>query len=302
MNLTHRQLTMFRAIMLHGNLGRAADACASSQPTLSRELGRLEQLLGFNLFDRVRGRLRPTVRALALMQEVERSFIGLEQIAARASELRTQAIGRLRIACLPALAHALVPRALVSLSNTHPELGVSVYPLESPWLEQAMSEQRFDLGLSETPKAPVGVTLQPLLKVNEVAVLPRDHSLCRKTLLQPRDFTGERFISLAVGDPYRTAIDAMFEDAKVHRTTLLETTSAVTVCAMVRQGLGIAIINPFTAMELSGPDLVVRSLTVAIGYQVNMLLPEISAPHPQLGILADTIRKASADLSHHYSL
>jgi DNA-binding transcriptional LysR family regulator len=49
MNLTHRQLTMFRAIMLHGNLGRAADACASSQPTLSRELGRLEQLLGFNL-------------------------------------------------------------------------------------------------------------------------------------------------------------------------------------------------------------------------------------------------------------
>lgn len=103
MNLTHRQLTMFRAIMLHGNLGRAADACASSQPTLSRELGRLEQLLGFNLFDRVRGRLRPTVRALALMQEVERSFIGLEQIAARASELRTQATGRLRIACLPAL-------------------------------------------------------------------------------------------------------------------------------------------------------------------------------------------------------
>ncbi len=89
MNLTHRQLTMFRAIMLHGNLGRAADACASSQPTLSRELGRLEQLLGFNLFDRVRGRLRPTVRALALMQEVERSFIGLEQIAARASELRS---------------------------------------------------------------------------------------------------------------------------------------------------------------------------------------------------------------------
>lgn len=248
MNLTHRQLMMFRAIMLHGNLGRAADACASSQPTLSRELGRLEQLLGFNLFDRVRGRLRPTVRALALMQEVERSFIGLEQIAARASELRTQATGRLRIACLPALAHALVPRALVYLSHTHPELGVSVHPLESPWLEQAMSEQRFDLGLSETQKAPAGVTLQPLLKVNEVAVLHSDHSLCRKTRLQPRDFSGERFISLAVGDPYRTAIDAMFEDAKVHRVTLLETTSSVAVCAMVRQGLGVAIVNPFTAI------------------------------------------------------
>ncbi|MDS7955802.1 MULTISPECIES: LysR substrate-binding domain-containing protein [unclassified Acinetobacter] len=176
--------------------------------------------------------------------------------------------------------------------------GVSVHPLESPWLEQAMSEQRFDLGLSETQKAPVGVALQPLLKVNEVAVLPRDHSLCRKARLQPRDFTGERFISLAVGDPYRTAIDAMFEDAKVHRVTLLETTSAMAVCAMVRQGLGVAIVNPFTAMELSGSDLVVRPLTVAISYQVNMLLPEIAAPHPLQGVLADTVRKACVDLSY----
>ncbi|GAA0388386.1 hypothetical protein GCM10008969_06590 [Pseudomonas veronii subsp. inensis] len=177
-----------------------------------------------------------------------------------------------------------------------------MHPLESPWLEQAMSEQRFDLGLSETQEAPAGVALQPLLKVNEVAVLPRDHSLCRKARLQPRDFTGERFISLAVGDPYRTAIDAMFEDAKVHRATLLETTSAVAVCAMVRQGLGVAIVNPLTALELSGPDLVVRPLTVAIGYQVNMLLPDIAAPHPLQGVLADTVRKACAALNQHHSL
>ncbi len=95
--LTHRQIAMFRAIMLHGNLSRAAEVTA-----------RLEQLLGYALFDRVRGRLRPTVRALALMQEVERSFVGLAQIAQRAQELRLMASGRLRLACLPALAHALV--------------------------------------------------------------------------------------------------------------------------------------------------------------------------------------------------
>ncbi|MCF8154521.1 MAG: LysR family transcriptional regulator, partial [Rhodoferax sp.] len=170
--LTHRQLGLFRAIMLHGNLSRAAEVTASSQPTLSRELARLEFLLGFALFDRVRGRLRPTARALALMQEVERSFVGLEQISARAQELRTLTAGRLRLACLPALAHALVPLALVRLQKSHPHVSVSVVPLEAPWLEQAMSEQRFDLGLSETTEAPTGVELRNLLKVNEVAVLP----------------------------------------------------------------------------------------------------------------------------------
>ena len=288
--LTHRQLSMFRAIMVQGNLSRAAEVCHSSQPTLSRELARLEQLLGFDLFDRLRGRLRPTVRALALMQEVERSFIGLEQIATRAQELRTLATGRLQLACLPALAHALVPAALVHFSHALPDAAVSVCPLESPWLEQAVSEQRFDVGLSETTQAPTGVERVPLLQVNEVAVLPAQHPLCQKTVLTPADFANERFVSLAEGDPYRAAIDAMFASAGVQRRGWLETTSAVAVCAMVQQGLGVAIVNPLTAAAMAGPTLVVRPLTVAIPFSVSLLLPDVAAPHP----LRDALVKALA--------
>jgi DNA-binding transcriptional LysR family regulator len=287
---------MFRAIMLHGNLSRAADVTASSQPTLSRELARLEQLLGFDLFDRIRGRLRPTVRALALMQEVERSFVGLDQIAARAQELRLQSTGRLRLACLPALAHALVPQALVQFAKTLPQASVSIYPQESPWLEQAMSEQRYDLGLSETTEAPAGVILRPLLQVNEVAVLHRHHALCQKQVLQPQDFEGERFISLAAGDPYRQSIDHMFAQAQVSRNTCLETASAVAVCAMVRQGLGLAIVNPLTAMALAGSDLLVRPLSVAIPFKVSLLLPEVAAPHPLRQALIDAVSLAAKQL------
>lgn len=294
--LTHRQLAMFRAIMLHGNLSRAAEVCASSQPTLSRELARLEQLLGFDLFDRVRGRLRPTMRALALMQEVERSFVGLEQIAVRAQELRLQATGRLRLACLPALAHALVPQALVQLAAALPQASVSVYPQESPWLEQAMSEQRFDVGLSETEEAPTGVTLQTILQVNEVAVLPAGHSLCRKAVLTPQDFAGERFVSLAAGDRYRLQIDQMFAAAQVSRHTSLETASAVAVCAMVRQGLGVAIVNPLTALAMSGPDLIVRPLSVAIAFKVSLLLPEVAAPHPLRPALVEAVMAAAKSM------
>jgi DNA-binding transcriptional LysR family regulator len=294
--ITHRQLTLFRAIMLHGNLSRAAEVTASSQPTLSRELARLEQLLGFELFDRVRGRLRPTVRALALLQEVERSFIGLEHIAARAQELRTQTSGHLRLACLPALAHALVPRALVHLASVLPEAAVSVHPLESPWLEQALGEQRFDLGLSEATQPPTGVELRSILQVNEVAVLPRGHRLCSKAVLNATDFEGARFISLAAGDPYRHAIDQMFNEAQVSRNMCLDTESAVAVCAMVRQGLGVAIVNPLTALELSGPDVVVRPLKVAIPFQVSLLLPQVAAPHPLRGALVDAVMRAADEL------
>jgi DNA-binding transcriptional LysR family regulator len=203
--------------------------------------------------------------------------------------------GRLRLACLPALAHALVPQALLHFSQALPEASVNVVPLEAPWLEQALSEQRFDLGLSETTEAPTGVALRALLKVNEVAVLPAGHRLCKKAVLQPQDFANERFVSLAEGDPYRRAIDAMFLQANVQRVTPFETASAAAVCAMVQQGLGLAIVNPLTASAMAGPQLMVRPISVAIPFNVSLLLPQVATPHPLRDLLVDAIVASIAD-------
>jgi DNA-binding transcriptional LysR family regulator len=295
--LTHRQLALFRAVMLQGNVSRAAEVMNTSQPTLSRELARLEQLLGYALFDRVRGRLRPTVRAQALMQEMERSFVGLEQVAQRALELRTHSNTRLQLACLPALAHALVPQALARLCAQHPDAQVSVVPLESPWLEQAVSEQRFDLALSETTEPPTGTTRAALLQANEVAVLPAGHALCRKKRLLPADFAGLSFVSLAVGDPYRQAIDMLFLQDGVQREMRLEAASAVAVCAMVAQGLGVAIVNPLTAAAMAGPALQVRPITAHIPFTVSALVPQVAAGHPLRAALLAALQASVQSLS-----
>jgi DNA-binding transcriptional LysR family regulator len=124
------------------------------------------------------------------------------------------------------------------------------------------------------------VELRRLLQANEVAVLPATHPLCRRAVLQASDFAGEPFVSLAEGDPYRQAIDDMFRLANVQRAMLLETASAVAVCAMVQQGLGLAIVNPLTAAAMAGPSLVVRPLHMPIAFHVSLLLPQVAAPHP----------------------
>ncbi|WP_088284409.1 LysR family transcriptional regulator [Ideonella sp. A 288] len=280
MKLTHRQIEVFRAVMAAGHVTRAADAMGSSQPTVSRELARLERTLGMALFDRVRGRLRPTVRAMALLDEVERSFIGLERIAAAAAGLREFAQGRLALACLPALGHALLPDAARRFLLGHPQAGLSITSQESPLLEQQLTEQRFDLGLVEARQAPPATALKPLLQADEVAVLPDGHPLLARRVLRPRDFAGQAFVSLARADPYRQAVDALFESQAVARTMAVEAASAVTVCALVRQGLGVAIVNPLTALELAGPGLHIRPLSVSIPFHVGLVRPELRAPSP----------------------
>ncbi|MEZ5643697.1 MAG: LysR family transcriptional regulator [Burkholderiaceae bacterium] len=283
MKISHRQIEIFRAVMGTGHVTRAADLLHTSQPTVSRELSRLEQVLGFALFERVRGRLKPTVRALALMDEVEQSFVGLDRIAATAESLRSHAQGRLQLACLPALSHALLPDALRRFLVRQPAAAVVLNTLESPQLEAALSEQRFDLGLSERREAPAACALQTLLVADEVAVLPAGHRLARRAVLMPGDFAGESFISFAPGDPYRQQVDALFGEAGVERDLRLETPGAVSVCALVRQGLGLGIVNPLTALELSvgeGSGLVVRPLSVSVPFHVALIRPAWRAGHP----------------------
>ena len=284
MKLTHRQIHFFRAVMGTGHVTRAAELLHTSQPTVSRELVRLEQVLGFALFERVKGRLKPTVRALALMDEVEQSYVGLERIAATAVALRAYAQGRLQLACLPALSHALLPDAVRRFVQRQPEAAVSLTPIESPQLEAALAEQRFDLGLSERHEAPAACSLQTLLVADEVGVLPSGHPLAQKARLAPADFAGQAFISFAPTDPYRQQVDALFAAAGVQRGLRLETPSAVSVCALVRQGLGLGIVNPLTALELAGSGeeggLVVRPLSFSIPFHVALIRPSWRAAHP----------------------
>ena len=287
--IQHRHIEVFRAIMLAGGVTGAAGLLFTSQPTVSRELARLEQLLGYALFERVQGRLRPNARALALWDEVQRSWQGLDRVIERAAALGRPQGARISVLSMPALSHALLPAALARMQAAHGPVAVSVATQEAPLLQEWMAAQRYDLGLVEQGEVPPGVRAVALPPVDEVAVLPAQHPLAGKKRLQPRDFADLPFISLADGDPYRAQIDQVFAQAKVARQMLLETHSAVAVCAMVQQGLGVAIVNPLTARACAGAELVVRPLAFSIPFQLQALLPLHRAAVQEVEWLVDAL-------------
>lgn len=151
-----RHIEIFHAVMTTGNLTEAARMLHTSQPTVSRELARFEKVLGLQLFERTRGRLQPTVQGLRLFEEVQRSWYGLDRIVSAAESLREFRQGELSIACLPVFSQSFLPLLLppfLSLSGGQP----ADRPQESPLLEEWLSAQRHDLGLTETlhtPRAP----------------------------------------------------------------------------------------------------------------------------------------------------
>ena len=295
--ITHRHIEVFRAVMTAGSATGAADLLHSSQPTVSRELARLESLLGYALFERLQGRLRPNARALALWDEVQRSWLGLERVVDRAVALGRPDAVQLSVLCLPALAHALLPGAAARLMQASPQARLSVTPQEPPLLDEWMSAQRFDLGLCEQASAPPGTRAEVLLTLDEVAVLPAGHALARKTMLEVADFAEEKFVSLSADDPYRRLIDARFADAGIARTLRVETHSAAAVCAMVEHGLGIAIVNPVTALAATSERLVLRRLAFSIPFSVTALLPMYRPPLPEVAPMLQALRAETAHIA-----
>ncbi len=291
--ISHRLIEVFRAVMSTGNVTEAARLLHSSQPTLSRELARLEQLLGYALFARSKGRLQPSARALLLYEEVQRSYQGLDAVVGLARELAAGERGSLSVLSLPALTQALLPAACARLLAQHPGAQLAITPQESPLLEAWLSAQRFDLGLTEHIEAPPGTRVQPLLVADEVCVLPASHPLASRSVLAPADFAAQPFISLSAQDPYRAQLDQVFATAGVQRALCLETHSAVAVCSMVAEGVGLSIVNPLSAAACADPRLVLRRFSVSIPYRVGLVLPEHRPANPLRDALTAALRDSA---------
>ena len=268
-----RQIEIFHAVMTAGNVTGAAAMLHTSQPTVSRELARFEKVLGLTLFERSRGRLHPTVQGLRLFEEVQRSWYGLDRIVSAAQGLREFRQGELSVVCLPVFSQSFLPALLPPFLAQYPDVSLQIVPQESPLLEEWLSAQRHDLGLTETQHTPPGTERTPLLALNEVCVLPAGHPLARKAVLTPEDFSGENYISLSRTDSYRQLLDGLFSEKGVKRRLAVETHSAASICAMVRAGAGISVVNPFTALDYADSGIAIRRFSVDVPFTVSLVRP-----------------------------
>lgn len=296
MRMTHRQVEIFRALMTAGSVTKAAEMLFTSQPTVSRELARMEQLIGVALFERVHGRLHPTMPALTLFEEVKRAYSGLERVTTVAAGLRDAVQGPLSVIAMPAFSHSLLPRACKRFSDRHPDVGVSINTQEEPLLSEWLTAQRYDLGLSEIDTAPPGTKLTTLLDVDGVCVLPAQHPLLAKEMIGLEDFAGQPFISLAPVDPCRMHLDALFDARGIRRRLMVETPTAASLCSLVKEGLGIGVVNPLTALDFAGEGLHIRPLAESYRISVSLVQPEYRPLNPAAAGLIAALQETAEEI------
>jgi DNA-binding transcriptional LysR family regulator len=261
---TARQLEAFRAVMVTGSMKRAAQMISVSQPAVSKIVKSLEEDLQIALFVRRKGGLVPSESALMLFEEVERSYIGLERIARTAEQLRERRAGRLRIAAMTAMSLDFLPRLMNRFLADRPEVSIALDTHNSPDVVEHVRNRHYDLGFTMTPIDRGGVEAGPVHRARCVCVLPAGHPLAKRRVVTAESLRGARFISLSEDSVTRIRIDHLFDSKGVDRDLKLSARSPASIGTFVRDGLGVALVDPFTAVQHAELGGVVRKFEPVI--------------------------------------
>ena len=146
-----RLLEAFRAVVDHRSVTNAAAVLGVTQPAVSAQIARLEQELGFSLFDRGAGRLKPTPEGVLFYAEASKALTGIDRLTQAAEHIRTAQTGRLIIASHPSAAISLLPGLVSAFLAERPGVLVRLLSRSSDVISRLLPTESYDIGIAELP-------------------------------------------------------------------------------------------------------------------------------------------------------
>ena len=267
-----RELRVLRAIVTTGTATAAAELLGISQPAVSRALAQLEERLGRVLFARESGRLLPTPEALSVDAELDVLFRALARIENPDRRAPDPSVP-LRIAAPPTIAHRFLPGPVADFARRYPDQKILIDVLSSDVLVTQVAEGRVDIALSDAEPNHAGVRVEPFRASDVVCLMRREDDLALKSVITPADLDGRAYVAQTRRHSARVAKDSALAAAGVQPRLTIETATVVSAAELVREGLGVALINPFpTALRLDA-SLVTRPFEPTITLQTSFLSP-----------------------------
>jgi LysR family transcriptional regulator, hydrogen peroxide-inducible genes activator len=266
MNL--RDLRYLLAVAEHEHFGRAAEACNISQPTLSVQVRKLEELLGVALFERTSKAVTPTAACERLIGHVRAAVAEADAILAVARNLQDPLAGRLRLGIIPTLAPYLLPLVFAPLREALPALDVVLWEDQTAALLKRLHAHELDAALLATEVIGPDIESRPLFTEPFLAALAPDHPLAGRKTVAEADLAPDILV-LADGHCLRDQALAACGRSEALSGTL-RATSLSTLLNMVAAGYGTTLIPGLAAGAAQDAGIVLRPLATHVGRTVRI--------------------------------
>jgi DNA-binding transcriptional LysR family regulator len=245
LNVDHLQA--LHAVARHGSVRAAAEALHLTSSAISQQISRLERDVGHELLERNGRGVRLTDAALLLVERADGVLALLEQTEADLGDLRSRVAGELAVAAFPTAARGLLPGALLTIAEKHPQLIVRLTELEPQASLPLLARGDIDVVVAQDwVNAPLGHPdgLERMSLFDDVAdlALPPNHRFARRRTVALDDMASEPWVTWLHGS---ICHDWLMHTMRTlgHEPVIAHTASEhETQLAFVAAGLGCAVI------------------------------------------------------------
>ncbi len=293
-----RQLEYLVALADTRHFRRAAEKTGVSQPTLSAQLGVLEQRLGVQLVERNRSSVHLTPLGKQVLVISRRMIQDMQEIRDVAAGQKGELAGTVRLGLPPTIGPYLLPRVLPEVHRAYPDLKLYVREQVHNALPAALADGVLDVILTPLPLKNSDFETVPVFREPLYVVVANDHPLAKKSHLERQDLTGEAVLALESGHQLHEQVEAICDEIGARLLFDFEGTSLETLRQMVAMGVGISFLpglfvktmltdqSDVTALEFKG-----RSLSRTIGASWRRTSARESDYHVLLGFVRQAVKR-----------
>jgi len=266
-----RHIEVFHAVYTCGSITGAAKLLNVSQPSVSKVLAHAEQQLGFPLFDRHKGKIVPTREAERLIEHVTDAYRNINELRRISTNLGSAETGVIRIAMTPALGIDVIPAAIASYLELHPDTLFEIETLHQHQVVRALRELRVDFGVVFSPPITPGIKIDHLATAEFVAITHSSLDLGNKSKLTLEDLDGMCFVNLSTRSPLGQLLATYTGTSQTQLRTVANVETYQMAKALVAHGAGVALIDEITARSSGHDNVIARYLDPPLQFEISIL-------------------------------
>ena len=294
-----RRMKVLREVAAQGSFSAAAEALNFTQSAVSQHVAALERETGTQLVERMSRGVRLTEAGAVLVKHADVIIARLESAEEDLNAIAGLRGGRLRLVCFQSAGATVMPRAVATFHERHPQVELSMREAEPEQATQMLKAGEVDLALLYHHPA---MSLMPDLEVTHLmddqydAVLPSSHRLAGRRRLSLSDLSGEPWIVSTPINGCRRITEAASRDAGFEPRVAFEADDTLASQALVAGGVGITLM-PRMALTALHPNVATRTLTDGPRRQVLAARMEGGFHSPASDAMLEILKTAAADFS-----
>lgn len=255
--MTLVQLEYIVAVDTYRSFVTAAEKCFVTQPTLSMQIQKLEEMLGVKIFNRSKQPVVPTEIGEEIIRQARIVLTESAKIGEIVSSQKNELAGEFKIGVIPTIAPYLLPKVIVQFAEKYPRLQLLIWEYTTDEIIQNLKLGLLDCGLLSTPVGDKSIYETPLFYEGFVAYLSASSPLIDKKTIGNEDIDPDQLWLLNEGHCMRNQVINICQKKKMSHLRQFEynTGSIETLKRMVDLDNGMTVLPELSMAELTDEQL-----------------------------------------------